>query len=372
MKFAEFKKAGHWPTLLAAFLYFDISFMAWVALGPLIHEFGWTAEDHDLLAAGTLAGHLLECGAQVTGGTFTDWHDVPDWAEIGYPIGECHADGTLVITKPEGTGGLVSVGTVAEQLLYEVGDPADYIVADVRCDFSGVRLEQIGPDRVRASGARGHPPTSLYKTCITFDQGWRCTAYQPIIGEEAAAKAARQAEALFARARRLLSAAGLPDFTRTETVMIGGEASFGAHGRYTDTRELICKLVADHPTRTGAEIFAREQWAAISGMSVGTAINLATTVLPLTGIHLGLIDKAQVTARMSIGGQTVTIPTVPGEDGPAATPSEIAAAQIPSGAREVDLDVRRGTHDERGDDGHGQHAPAVRGRQGTGDRKSVV
>ncbi|MBC2662045.1 DUF1446 domain-containing protein [Novosphingobium flavum] len=325
-----------------------------LALGPLIHEFGWTADQHDLLAAGTLAGHLLECGAQVTGGTFTDWRDVPDWAEIGYPIGECHADGTLVITKPEGTGGLVSVGTVAEQLLYEVGDPADYIVADVRCDFAGVRLEQVGPDRVRVSGARGHPPTPRYKTCITFDQGWRCTAYQPIIGEEAAAKAARQADALFARARRLLSAAGLPDFTRTETVMIGGEASFGAHGRYTDTRELICKLVADHPTRTGAEIFAREQWAAISGMAVGTSINLATTVLPLTGIHLGLVDKARVTPRMTIGGHGVEVPAVAGQEGdpPAPQPGEAMVRAAPATSGSTSVDLVRLAWVRSGDKGH--------------------
>ncbi len=174
-----------------------------LALGPLIHEFGWSADDHDALAAGTLAGHLLECGAQVTGGTFTDWRDVPRWEDIGFPIGECHADGTLVITKPEGTGGLVSVGTVAEQLLYEVSDPCDYIVTDVRCDFSQVRLEQVGADRVQVSGARGRPPTDTYKVCITYDDGWRAIAYQPMIGEEAGAKAERQAAALFERARML-------------------------------------------------------------------------------------------------------------------------------------------------------------------------
>lgn len=280
-----------------------------LALGPLIHEFGWGPDDHDLLAAGTLAGHLLECGAQVTGGTFTDWRDVPDWANIGYPIGECRADGSLVITKPPGTGGLVSIGTVAEQLLYEVSDPADYIVADVRCDFSGVTLEQIGVDRVRVSGARGHPPTDSFKACITFDQGWRSIAYQPVIGEDAADKAVRQAEALFARARNLLRARGMPDFTRTESVIIGGEASFGAHGRHADTREVICKLVADHPDQSGAEIFAREQWAAISGMAVGTSVNLATQVLPLTGIHLCLVAKGMVTPRVTMAGQCTEVPS---------------------------------------------------------------
>ena len=284
-----------------------------VVLGPLIHEFGWGPDDHDLLAAGTLAGHLLECGAQVTGGTFTDWRDVPDWANIGYPIGECHADGTLVITKPPGTGGLVSIGTVAEQLLYEVDNPADYIVADVRCDFSQVRLEQIGPDQIRVVGARGQPPTDRYKACITFDKGWRAIAYQPIIGEEAVAKAARQADALFARSRVLLQSRDLPDFTLTEAVMIGAEHSFGGHSQTATTREVICKMVVDHPAQDGAAVFAREQWAGISGMAVGTSINLATHVLPLTGTFLFLTEKRNVTATMTVGGVTCEVPVAAGQ-----------------------------------------------------------
>lgn len=329
-----------------------------LALGPLIHEFGWGPEDHDLLAAGTLAGHLLECGAQVTGGTFTDWRDVPDWANIGYPVGECRADGSVVITKPAGTGGLVSIGTVAEQLLYEVSDPADYIVADVRCDFSEVQLEQVGPDRVRVTGARGRPPTGSFKACITFDQGWRSTAYQPVIGEDAAEKATRQAEALFARARKLLRARNMPDFTRTDAVIIGGEASFGAHGRHADTREVISKLVVDHPEQAGAEIFAREQWAAISGMAVGTSVNLATQVLPLTGIHLCLVDKQMVTPRLTVAGHCIEVPPtnvcplptpVPGESEAEVLPPEPA---IPVAVDDVAVDLVRLAWVRSGDKGH--------------------
>jgi len=273
-----------------------------IVLGPLIHEFGWGADDLDLLAAGTLAGHLLECGAQVTGGTFTDWRDVPDWANIGFPIGECYADGSVVITKPDETGGLVSIGTVAEQILYEVSDPANYIMPDVRCDFSHVQLEQIGEHRVRVSGAKGRAPTDTYKACITFDGGWRTVAYQPIIGEDAAEKAKRQAQALFRRGRALLQSNGLSDFTLTETVLIGGEASFGAHGNPGGGREIICKLIAEHPNREGAEIFSREQWAGISGMSVGTSINLATQVTPMTGVFLFLIGKDGITPTVTING----------------------------------------------------------------------
>lgn len=295
-----------------------------VVLGPLIHEFGWQVDDWDMLAAGTLAGHLLECGAQVTGGTFTDWRDVPDWANMGYPIGECHADGSIIITKPKGTGGLVSVGTVAEQILYEVSDPANYIVADVRCDFSGIALDQIGPDRVRVTGAKGLPATDTYKACITYDCGWRAIAYQPIIGEDASEKAARQAEALFERSRTLLRSRNLPDFSRTDNVLIGCEASFGAHADPGGGREVISKLVIDHPMQEGAGIFAREQWAGISGMSVGTSINLATNVWPLTGIFLFLVDKQQLTATVTINGVTHDVPAHSGE--PA---SEIRAAYKP-------------------------------------------
>ena len=287
-----------------------------LALGPLIHEFGWGPGDHDCLAAGTLAGHLLECGAQVTGGTFTDWREVPNWEDIGFPIGECHADGTLIITKPAGSGGLVSIGTVAEQLLYEVSDPSDYIVTDVRCDFSQVRLEQLGADRVKVSGARGNPPTDTYKLCITYDDGWRAIAYQPLIGEEAAAKAERQAAALFSRGRVLLRARHLADFTATNAILIGAERSYGAHAQPGGGRELILKLVADHPEKLGADLFAREQWTAVSGMSVGTSINLATQVLPVTGLFLCLLTKAALVPRLTIRAAREDLPDIPGSAAP--------------------------------------------------------
>ena len=186
-----------------------------LALGALIHEFGWGADDFDLLAAGTLAGHLLECSAQVTGGTFTDWRDVPDWAGIGMPIGECHADGRLVITKPAGTGGLVSVGTVAEQLLYEVSDPQRYIVADVICDFTQVHLSSDGPHRVTVTGARGLGRTDSFKASLTYDSGWRGTALLPIIGLESAAKARRIGEEILVRVGSMLRQQQRPPFTRT-------------------------------------------------------------------------------------------------------------------------------------------------------------
>jgi hypothetical protein len=139
-----------------------------VTLGALMHEFGWRADELDRLAMGSLAGHLFECGCQATGGLHTDWRDVPDWAGIGYPIVEAEADGTFVVTKPAGTGGLVSVPVVAEQMLYEIGDPARYLLPDVVCDFSRGD-DDAGRDRTRqVEGARGRPPTDTYKVSATY------------------------------------------------------------------------------------------------------------------------------------------------------------------------------------------------------------
>jgi hypothetical protein len=298
-----------------------------LALGALIHEFGWGPEDFDLLSAGTLAGHLLECSAQVTGGTFTDWRDVPDWAGIGMPIGECRPDGGFVVTKPEGTGGLVSVGTVSEQLLYEVSDPQRYYVADVICDFTGVKLVPAGPNRVDVTGARGLGRTSTYKASLTYDQGWRAMAAIPIIGLEAAAKARRTGEEIFARAGTMLRQSQLPPFERTRCDVIGGEGS----GPGT----ALCRIVADHPDQAGAQLLAREQGSAISHMSVGTTIGLGAVVRPVQRIAGFLIPKSDVTLRVTIDGQPVSfVVKTDAQD----RSGDAAAPALPPAAQDADPD----------------------------------
>ncbi|HVE53269.1 MAG TPA: acyclic terpene utilization AtuA family protein, partial [Ramlibacter sp.] len=174
-----------------------------VTLGALMHSFGWGADDHDRLAQGSLAGHIIECGCQATGGLHTDWEAVPDWAHIGYPVIECQADGSFVVTKPEGTGGLVNTAVVAEQVLYEIGDPRRYLLPDVTCDFTGVRLEPDGEHRVRVTGARGIAPGPQYKVSGTFMDGYRCNAQLTIVGRDAARKAQRTGEAILVRTREL-------------------------------------------------------------------------------------------------------------------------------------------------------------------------
>lgn len=306
-------------------------------LGPLIHEFGWQADDLDLLAAGTVAGHLLECGAQATGGTFTDWRDVPDWANIGFPVGECHADGSMVITKPEGTGGLVSIGTIAEQLLYEVSDPRAYMVPDVTCDFTGITLEQVGPNRVLVRGARGRPAPETLKLCGTYDDGWRSVALIPITGIDAVAKAERTADALLERVGKMLQQQGQPPFRQTRVELIGTETAYGPRACPLTPREVLLKIVVDHADPSPCLLFGREQTTAIMNMAQGTSIApivAAPLAFPLTGMVFGLIARSRVTAQVSLDGQALdfTDPVRPGFD-----PSALPLHPVPLPEPEADL-----------------------------------
>ncbi|KAK2542832.1 hypothetical protein Q9966_003455 [Columba livia] len=173
-----------------------------IVLGPLIHSFGWNRDEFDLLAAGSLAGHLIECGAQCTGGIFTDWHAVPDWHNIGFPIVECSSEGDFILSKPPDTGGLISFGTVAEQLVYELGNPQRYLLPDVTCDFSEVSITEIpGFDggAVKVHGAKGSPPSMFYKVNATYLDGFRATAVCPVGGPKAVQKGKRTAESILQR-----------------------------------------------------------------------------------------------------------------------------------------------------------------------------
>ena len=257
-----------------------------LALGALIHEYGWARDDWDRLAAGTVVGHLIECGAQVTGGTFTDWRTVEGWANIGSPIAECSADGSCIITKPDGSGGMVSFGTVAEQLLYEVGDPQAYFVPDVTCDLTTVRIEDLGGNRVRVAGATGYPPPETLKACVTFDHGWRGIACQPVIGPDARTRAAKQAAALFERGTNMLRAAGLADWRRTEAVLFGGD------------EQIIVKLVVEHDVPRAVQMFVREQFAAISAMAPGTSVAFGVQVAPMLSLNSFTVARDRAVPRV--------------------------------------------------------------------------
>jgi hypothetical protein len=268
-----------------------------LALGILMHEFNWSADQYDLLAAGSLVGHVLECGAQGVGGLHTDWEKVPNWETIGYPIAECHPDGTFVLTKPAGSGGLVIPGAVAEQVLYEIGDPSAYVLPDVVADFSHVRLLQEGLHRVRVSGARGRGPTSQYKVSATYQDGYRAVATVSIVGPDAAAKAERTAQALIARARMIFQERGLPDFSATHTEVLGAEASYGAASRARASREVLLRLVVAHADAKCIDLFARELGSV--GISFAPGItgiyNGRPKAAPLIRLFTFFIDKSVLT-----------------------------------------------------------------------------
>ena len=194
-----------------------------LALAPMLHEFKWKADDWDKLASGTIAGHTVECGAQCTGGNCqVDWDTIPDLAAVGYPIIEAEPDGTFVITKHTGTGGRVTVASVKEQLLYEMGDPRSYITPDCIADFTTIRLEQAGEDRVRFSGIRGRPATDSYKVSISYAAGFKAVGTMVYAWPDAYRKA-RAADSIL---RQRLDRLGL-EFDAVRSEFLGANACHG-------------------------------------------------------------------------------------------------------------------------------------------------
>ncbi len=229
-----------------------------VTLGACIHAFGWGRDDLDRLAMGSLAGHILECGPQATGGNFTDWEQVQGLANMGYPIAEIAADGSFICTKPEGTGGLVTVGTVSEQMLYEIGDPQAYMLPDVICDFSTARIEQVGENRVRVSGATGRPAPDTYKVSATYADQFRGGTYMTFYGIDADRKARALGEAVFEASRNVFKAFGLADFSETSIELIGAESQYGSFAQVQGSREVAMKIAAKHPDAMGIGILLKE------------------------------------------------------------------------------------------------------------------
>jgi hypothetical protein len=280
-----------------------------VMLGPLMHEFGWAETDYEQLAQGSLCGHVIECGAQCTGGNYTDWHTVPDFSDISYPIAEVSADGSFTIGIPEGSGGLATVGSVGEQVLYEIGDPANYLLPDVACDFSNVVLEQLGENLVGVSGARGRAPGNRYKVCATWRDGFQIKSCIMIGGPRAREKAETALEAWIKRCRDHFAANGIADFREVDLEYLGAEHTYGPHATDAarNTREVVGKFGLHHDDPNALQFAANEMvYLGTSGVPGFYGLG-GGRVRPggLTRVHSALLEKDHVNVTVQVAGEVV-------------------------------------------------------------------
>jgi len=287
-----------------------------VTLGACIHAFGWTPEDYDQLAGGSLAGHIIECGPQATGGNFTDWQLVKDnIANIGYPFIDIDAQGDFTCSKLEGTGGIVNVGTVAEQMVYEIGDPQAYMLPDVTCDFSNVTITQSGDNVVRVEKAKGYPPSDSYKVSATYFDGFRVGTMMSFVGLEAAEKARVFAAAAFKRSRYQLRQHNLADFEETSIEIIGDDSQYGAAAVSSSSREVVLKIAAKHEDMSGAGALLKE----ISGLGLATPAGLAMFAgsrpkpSPLVRLFSFLIPKKHIAITLDVDGVESQIDVIDGQ-----------------------------------------------------------
>lgn len=323
-----------------------------VVLGPLMHEFGWADDDHDLLSAGTLIGHIVECGTQGVGGLFTDWEEVPGWDDMGYPVVECRPDGSAIVTKPEGTGGLVTPETVAEQILYEIGDPAAYVMPDVVCDWRDVSLEQAGADRVHVTGARGAAPTSTYKTTITARDGHRVTATSLFAGGDATGRARRCGEAILARAERIAGEQGLAPFSET-SVEVAGSGDLCAPAEAPQSgREAVVKIAARHDDRRALDVLAREMVSlALVAQGMTGFVGGRPRPSPVIRLFHALVDKVGVPITVTLDGEASDVAVKLEGEGPRPGPV-LPEADPPRREDAVEVPLRAIAHGRSGDKGN--------------------
>jgi len=275
-----------------------------VVLAPLLHEYQWSLDDYDKLAQGSLAGHVIECGAQCTGGNFTDWRLVQGFDNMGFPVVEVSEDGSFVVTKPQGTGGLVSTATVAEQIVYEIGNPQAYLLPDVIADFSQVHLEQVGKHRVRVTGAKGQAPTAQYKVSATYPDGYRVLVSFLIAGREAPQKAQVIADAILTKCERVLAMRSVPPFSEKSIEILGIESTYGAHAQTLNSREVVVKIAVKHMFKEACMFFASEIAQASTGMAPALTgiVGGRPKASPVIKLFSFLIDKDQVNVEIDFEG----------------------------------------------------------------------
>ena len=281
-----------------------------VTLGACIYSFDWKEEDWNHLSGGSLAGHIIECGTQSTGGNFTDWELISDQIDtMGYPIVEIFKDSSFNCMKSNNTGGLVSVGTISEQLVYEIGDPQAYILPDVVCDFSQVKISQINKDTVKVSGAIGYPSTNQYKVSMTYSDGFRGGHLMSFVGIDAGKKAKAYGEAIFKRSRDILKKINMPDFTETSIEVLGDQSQYSKKDKNFSSREVILKYAGKHSDIKAIGIMLKES----VGLALSTPPGLSGFAgarpkpSPVVRLFSFLIKKSEIDAKVLIDDKSFDI-----------------------------------------------------------------
>ena len=269
-----------------------------LTVGPAVHELGWAFRDWERLAAATVAGHLIECGGQCTGGMYSGWTPDIRLADIGYPIAEISEHADVTITKPAGTGGLVTVETVSEQLLYEIGDPAHYLTPDIDTDFTQVRLTQAGPDRVSMTGARGNSAPEKFKVSIAYQDGYLVSSTLTICGPHAV-ETARSAGATILEKLRL--AGVMPARTNVE-VLGAGDTAPGLPGDRAAPWEVVLRVSAADPSRAVLERFTCEFAPLVTAGQPGVTgyVGGRAKTRPVLAYWPTTISREQVAARSTV------------------------------------------------------------------------
>ncbi|MCX6130126.1 MAG: DUF1446 domain-containing protein, partial [Proteobacteria bacterium] len=281
-----------------------------ITIAPMIHEFGWKLNDWNRLASGIVAGHIIECGSQSTGGNFSDWEKVPSFDNIGYPIVEVNADGSFIVTKHSGSGGLVSVDTVREQLFYEMGSPSAYITPDVVADFSSIQLAQDGIDRVRVFGVRGFEPTPLYKVSMAYEDGFKATGSIMISGPNARRKAETFAKIFWQRCPG--------PFVETLTEYVGFNACHRSLIHKDEGNEILLRLGArahdEQPLRQFGKMVPSLILSGPPGVAVIGGVPKATKVMsywpalmPKEAVHprIALYENGELSAEKTVSGTPI-------------------------------------------------------------------
>ncbi|EZQ01435.1 terpene utilization protein AtuA [Acinetobacter sp. Ver3] len=324
-----------------------------VVIGPLLHEYKWDLSDYDKLAQAALAGHVIECGAQCTGGNFTDWRLVEGFDNMGFPIVEVKADSSFIVTKPNGTGGLVSTGTVGEQIVYEIGHPQAYLLPDVTADFSQVKLEQVGEHRVLVTGAKGTAPTQHYKVSTTYPDGNRVLVSFLLAGQDAEEKAYAVSNAILNKVERVMALRSIPPFTEKSIEILGTETTYGSNRRVQKPREVVVKIAVKHMFKEACMFFASEIAQASTGMAPALTgiVGGRPKPSPVIKLFSFLVEKSKLNIEVDINGERHKV-DVPHGEAPQEIPTIPAGEVATLTGNEIEVPLVEVAHARSGDKGN--------------------